>query len=253
MLSSYDSAPSTSTSSHSALSAYSSMPLSSFTVSGRRSFGGANADIEKLNNPNANPDGPEEVARGKESASQRKKRKAAERENATVTGRRLNVNTPRTGAAGARAEELEGSAGKKQKTGVNGGGFAKPGGFEGARTTGGAKGKAKAAATADDLADEFDPDASFDEAMLDSSESSAEEDASDEDVEAFLKSAVAPSAKTKAVAAAEAGFVEDDAPAAKATEGKEGDAGLSKNQKRKLAMKRAKEEAERRKGKKCGP
>lgn len=261
ILSSYGSPSSSSSASHSALSAYSSMPLSSFTVSGRRSFGGANAEIERLNNPNAaeQQDGAEgAAARDKETASQRKKRKAAEREGATVTGRRMNVNTPRGAGVGAaaagRSREEEGSAGKKQKFAGSGsgreagGGFAKPGGFEGARTLGG---RGKTIKT--DVASDFDADASFDEAALDLSESSAEGD-SDGEVDAFLRSALAPStARERAVAAAEGGFVEDEEKPAKAAGAAGGDAGLTKNQKRKLALKRAKEEADKRKGKKGGP
>jgi len=254
MLGSYDStsAPASGASaSHFALTAYSSMALSSFTVSGRRSFGGANADIERLNNPHQQPDAPEEVARDKESASQRKKRKQAERDGATVTGRTLNVNTPRPSAGAGRAVLEEGSAGKKQKTrGQGAEAFAKPGGFEGARA-GGAKGKGRQAKAEPES--DFDADASFDEAALDSSESSEDEgegESSEGEVEAFLKSAVAPSATSLAVAAAEAGFIDDEAPA---LEGGAAEAGLTKNQKRKLAMKRAKEEADKRKGRKGGP
>ncbi|KAK4701732.1 hypothetical protein P7C70_g4498, partial [Phenoliferia sp. Uapishka_3] len=142
---------STSTSSSSSYS-YSSMPMTSSVISGRRSFGGANADIERLNNPTLPPPVPTAPESEKTDKKKRKKVERDElplnvRQNSTSNKGSFQDNSDKISLGGGgggssfkREEESEGSASKKQRIGLPQGQFAKPKGFEGAKRGGGARG-----------------------------------------------------------------------------------------------------------------
>ncbi|GAA5867461.1 hypothetical protein JCM8547_007513 [Rhodosporidiobolus lusitaniae] len=125
LLSTMTSFASTSSSSTSfATSSYSSMPLTSSTVSGRRSFGGANVEIEKLNDPSSHQEATD-VKPG-ESKSALKKRLKAERDAAPVSVRKgkagggggSSLSTAKVGkrvAALDNAREGESGSAKKRR------------------------------------------------------------------------------------------------------------------------------------------
>ncbi|GAA5851673.1 hypothetical protein JCM9279_002542 [Rhodotorula babjevae] len=162
---------------------YSSMPLTAGAIPGRRSYGGANVEIEKLNDPSSHQAPPATA----ESKSALKKRQKAERDAETVpvrrsaTGGGSTLSSAKTGKRTAALEaerrgivagEGEGGEGTKRRrtgdlevptwdggedevalgggggTGAGAGGFARPAGFEGARATGKGKGKGRAGAGA---------------------------------------------------------------------------------------------------------
>ncbi|GAA5935549.1 hypothetical protein JCM3775_003347 [Rhodotorula graminis] len=171
---------STSTSTFTSTNAtYSSMPLTAGAISGRRSYGGANIEIEKLNDPSSHQAAPASSSTA-ESKSALKKRQKAERDAETVPVRRSThggstLSSAKTGKRTAALEAerrgvpagAEGGGGgdgtKRRRTGdldvpqwdggedevaLGGGsaagacGFARPVGFEGARTKGKGKGRA---------------------------------------------------------------------------------------------------------------
>ncbi|GAA5985050.1 hypothetical protein JCM11641_000829 [Rhodosporidiobolus odoratus] len=116
------SSTSTSTSTFSSSSTYSSMPLTSTTISGRRSFGGANVEIEKLNDPTSHqPKDSKDSSSSKESKSQLKKRQKAERDNAPLTVRRSaggsSLSSAKVGkrTAALDAEREESGSAKKRR------------------------------------------------------------------------------------------------------------------------------------------
>ncbi|KAK4050352.1 hypothetical protein OIO90_005145 [Microbotryomycetes sp. JL221] len=126
------------TESHSSRDYYSSMPLTSGVISGRRSFGGANIDIEQLNDPSKKEslnkksrrddgDG-EDNTDSKESNTQRKKRLKREREAQLTTGR-AGAKDKTNVASRAR----DGESTPQTKTKFESGKFARPSGFEGAK------------------------------------------------------------------------------------------------------------------------
>ncbi|GEM10189.1 hypothetical protein Rt10032_c10g4206 [Rhodotorula toruloides] len=161
---------------------YSSMPLTSSTVSGRRSYGGANVEIEKLNDPSSHQ--PTADSPSSSSAS-KPRRPKADRAAAIVPVRRSGSSSVLSSSkAGKRTAALdEGEGGKKRRktedeeelragaggglrcdnggdgeaTAVKGlnaqGGFARPAGFEGVRKNAAAKGKGKGRAREGDLMD----------------------------------------------------------------------------------------------------
>ncbi|BGP18177.1 hypothetical protein JCM10213_009020 [Rhodosporidiobolus nylandii] len=111
-----------------ASTSYSSMPLTSSAISGRRSFGGANIEIEKLNDPSSHqPAEPSEKEKEKkgESKSQLKKRLKAEKDAAPVSVRRSGgggggstLSSAKTGkrtAALDRDREEESGSAKKRR------------------------------------------------------------------------------------------------------------------------------------------
>lgn len=148
---------------------YSSMPMTSSVISGRRSFGGANEEIEvsrsqsaaqaelttprrqRLNNPTLPP--PPSTTTPTDDASQKKKRKKVERDELP-----LNVRQQPSASSGkgkgsfqANSDKIDlggggsGSSGfpKKQRTQLRQGQFAKPRGFDGAKRGAGAGVKGK--------------------------------------------------------------------------------------------------------------
>ncbi|GAA5822853.1 hypothetical protein JCM3770_003199 [Rhodotorula araucariae] len=153
---------------------YSSMPLTAGAISGRRSYGGANVEIEKLNDPSSHQ-APAASSTG-ESKAALKKRLKAERDAAPVSVRRSGGSTLSSAKTGKRTAALDKDkvdGGKRRRTGESdademsgdlqwdggedtvslpgagagaGGvaaqqGFARPAGFEGARSKG--KGRAR--------------------------------------------------------------------------------------------------------------
>ncbi|GAA6030220.1 hypothetical protein JCM8097_008994 [Rhodosporidiobolus ruineniae] len=111
-------------------SSYSSMPLTSSAISGRRSFGGANIEIEKLNDPSSHPE-PEKDGPG-ETNHQRKKRLQKERDAAPVAVRRSaggsSLSSAKTGKRTAALErerdeerERESGSAKKRRLAAAGG------------------------------------------------------------------------------------------------------------------------------------
>ncbi|BGP01742.1 hypothetical protein NBRC10513v2_005380 [Rhodotorula toruloides] len=169
MLSTLSSKKSTTTTTFaSATATYSSMPLTSSTVSGRRSYGGANVEIEKLNDPSSH-----QPADSPSTSSSKPRRSKADRAAAIVPVRRSGSSSvlssskagKRTAALDAR--EGEGEGGKKRRktedeeelragglrwddgdeAGGKSGkkqGFARPAGFEGVKKGGVSKGKGRA-------------------------------------------------------------------------------------------------------------
>ncbi|BGP49958.1 hypothetical protein JCM10450v2_005863 [Rhodotorula kratochvilovae] len=164
---------STSTAFTSTSATYSSMPLTAGAISGRRSYGGANVEIEKLNDPSSHQ--APAASSTAESKSALKKRQKAERDAAPVSVRRSGGSTLSSAKTGKRTAALDkesSEGGKRRRTGEfdademtgdlqwDGGedtvslagaggaggaskeGFARPAGFEGARS----KGKGRAAA-----------------------------------------------------------------------------------------------------------
>ncbi|GAA5934365.1 uncharacterized protein JCM15063_004554 [Sporobolomyces koalae] len=111
---------------------YSSMPLTTTAISGRRSFGGANIEIEKLNDPNShqvqsNSKGERRGDGNQESKSSLKKKQRQ----LPISGRRTDLNPPkkRTSDVATLASNL-----KKPRASSGGGDqFEKPRGFEGAK------------------------------------------------------------------------------------------------------------------------
>ncbi|GJN92787.1 hypothetical protein Rhopal_005825-T1 [Rhodotorula paludigena] len=122
LLSTLNSASSTSTASFSSsATSYSSMPLTAGAISGRRSYGGANVEIEKLNDPSSHQK-PTSTSASGESKSALKKRLKAERDAAPVSVRRSGSSSVLSDAkAGKRVSQLdaqgEGSGGKRRRTG----------------------------------------------------------------------------------------------------------------------------------------
>ncbi|GAA5862757.1 hypothetical protein JCM1840_002663 [Sporobolomyces johnsonii] len=121
------------TSSFTSSSSYSSMPLTSSAISGRRSFGGANIEIEKLNDPTAHPTPDPAASKSKDKdpkSALNKKRRKAERDAATVSSsirRRASGSSSALvsgNKAGKRAAELErerDAAGSKRRKSDEGG------------------------------------------------------------------------------------------------------------------------------------
>ncbi|GAA5825326.1 hypothetical protein JCM11251_006937 [Rhodosporidiobolus azoricus] len=118
LLSSHFSSFSTSTSSSSSsssftgTSSYSSMPLTSSTISGRRSFGGANVEIEKLNDPSSHQEEPKDGPG--ETQNQRKKRLKAERDAAPVSVRRSGGSTLSSAKTGKKTAALDKRRGEER-------------------------------------------------------------------------------------------------------------------------------------------
>lgn len=112
------------------------MPLTSTTISGRRSFGGANVEIEKLNDPSSHQDLPAGAAAEKgESKSQMKKRLKEEKERETVNvrggggkgkGAASTLSSAKTGKRTAQLdqERVTGSAKKRRLAAEGGAGVA---------------------------------------------------------------------------------------------------------------------------------
>ncbi|GAA5886659.1 hypothetical protein JCM6882_005847 [Rhodosporidiobolus microsporus] len=117
--SSFSTSTSSSSSTFTGSSSYSSMPLTSSTVSGRRSFGGANVEIEKLNDPNSHREEPKDGPGG-ETNAQRKKRLKAERDAAPVSVRRgggSTLSSAKTGRKTAALEKRRADDGRADETG----------------------------------------------------------------------------------------------------------------------------------------
>lgn len=122
-------------SSSSMTATYSSMPLTSAMVSGRRSFGGANVEIEKLNDPSSHqaaPEGTADSSSSKKSTKTSKRPKKADRDatlvesvrgggknkSGSVSSSKVGKRTAdleRRSAAGAGLEEEEDGANKKKR------------------------------------------------------------------------------------------------------------------------------------------
>ncbi|KAK4050998.1 hypothetical protein OIV83_003127 [Microbotryomycetes sp. JL201] len=148
---------SSSTAHSSAQSYYSSMPFTSSAISGRRSFGGANIDIEQLNNPDKKKSAHKQEEQSmkeerKESDTQRKKRLRREREDQVLTGRARANNSATKKAPQQLVKDVKGkqpaqTATPSKANHLARGECAKPRGFEGARKTAASKtngtGKAK--------------------------------------------------------------------------------------------------------------
>ncbi|GAA5971239.1 hypothetical protein JCM3765_007148 [Sporobolomyces pararoseus] len=131
---------------------YNSMPLTSTAISGRRSFGGANIEIERLNDPSSHQ--PKPVASSKEggkkkegSSSQKKK----QRQNEPVSTRRTDMNNKRSNTSEKpqikKRRISEDQKDLDEKIEMNSkweggedevsfsGGFKKPSGYEGAKSS----------------------------------------------------------------------------------------------------------------------
>lgn len=156
------------------------MPLTSSTISGRRSFGGANIEIEKLNDPSSHQ-APQTTTGiddkdGKKSSSNKKKK---QNKNEPISTRRTDQRTKRSETSERERGDIQ-VGGEKKKRRISeeggggdvhmgsaweggedevsfstGGGFKKPGGFEGAKTGSSTKGKGKGKGASNTL---MDPD-----------------------------------------------------------------------------------------------
>ncbi|KAM0790086.1 hypothetical protein ACM66B_005414 [Microbotryomycetes sp. NB124-2] len=125
-----------STSHSSAQSYYSSMPFTSSVVSGRRSFGGANIEIEQLNDPDRKKksDSKDEGESGpdrKESNTQRKRRLRREKEEQVLTGRARVID--KTSSKQTNISKDSKGKQKAEPAVLAKDQFARPGGFEGAK------------------------------------------------------------------------------------------------------------------------
>ncbi|GAA6015545.1 hypothetical protein JCM11491_004389 [Sporobolomyces phaffii] len=150
---------------------YNSMPLTSTAISGRRSFGGANVEIERLNDPTSHqaPPLPEGAAKDKASKSSLKKKQRDLPISARRTDHPTTTSTKRApqDAAGSSRQQQQQTQQQKKKRRISGpadddgdlelaakwegdedqvslsSGFKKPGGFEGAKLNDKGKGRAK--------------------------------------------------------------------------------------------------------------
>ncbi|KAG0654417.1 hypothetical protein C6P46_001744 [Rhodotorula mucilaginosa] len=113
-----------STSTSSMTATYSSMPLTSAMVSGRRSFGGANVEIEKLNDPSSHQAAPEGTADTSKLKTSKRPKKA-DRDAALVESVRGNKNksgsVSSSKAGGKRTADLDrrNAAGGGEEDGAN--------------------------------------------------------------------------------------------------------------------------------------